>query len=408
MIEVDREQHVADASGGTDMAALAAAFADLLRRAGVPVSVDHLGRFVRAIPQAGVATVEDAYWVARVTLVTGHEHIDTFDRVFDQVFRGLVDPADARGDPSAPEIPSATRRRPADTGPRPRAHPTGAPPPTADTDPATTANQHDDGTPVRDVVVGLVSGDERLATTDFAELSPDEVRDLYELMRRIRVSVPERRARRHRRHRRGDRLDLRATIRRSRRSGGDPVDHVTRRARRRPRKLVVLCDISGSMAPYSRASIQLLHAASGASGAEVFTFGTRLTRLTRVLAVTDPDVALTRAAAAAPDWKGGTRIGTALKVFVDEFGRRGVARGATVVIVSDGWDRDDPAILGEQMARLARLAHRVVWINPRRAAPGFAPLAGGMAAALPYCDALVSGHTLVALGEAMASLADDG
>jgi uncharacterized protein with von Willebrand factor type A (vWA) domain len=256
------------------------------------------------------------------------------------------------------------------------------------------------------VDVAVASRRERLASTDFAELTDDEVRDLRELMRHIRLSLPTRPARRHRRHRRGDRLDMRATLRRSRRTGGEPIEQVTRRAQERPRKVAVLCDISGSMAPYSRACIQLLHAAVGGSRAEVFTFATRLTRLTRVLSVSDPDEALAMAAFAAPDWKGGTRIGAGLKQFLDEFGRRGMARGAVVVIVSDGWDRDDPVLIAEQMARLRRLAHRIVWINPRSTAPGFIPLAGGMAAALPYCDALRGGNTLVALGQAIGALAD--
>ena len=169
----------------------------------------------------------------------------------------------------------------------------------------------------------------------------------------------------------------------------------------------MLCDISGSMAPYSRAAIQLLHAAATAGPrAEVFTFATRLTRLTRALAVADPDAALAAAARTAPDWDGGTRIGTSLKEFVDRYGRRGVARGAVVVVVSDGWDRDDPALVGEQMQRLRRLAHRIVWVNPRTAAPGYEPLAGGMAAALEHCDQLVSGNTLVTLAAAMGALAD--
>src|SRR5690606_18791461 len=257
--------------------------------------------------------------------------------------------------PAAPLLPPSLRH-PADGGPDAHRRPAGTPPPATHRNAASTAGGDGDGDGAeREVAIGLVSGEERLATTDFAELSSDELRELYEAMRQIRLSLPERRARRHRRHRRGDRLDLRATLRRSRRTGGDPVEHVVRRARRRPRRLVVLCDISGSMAPYARASIQMLHAATGASDAEVFTFGTRLTRLTRALAVRDPALALARAGAAAPDWKGGTRIGTAIKQFVDDYGRRGLARGATVVIVSDGWDRDQPALLGEQMARLARL-----------------------------------------------------
>jgi uncharacterized protein with von Willebrand factor type A (vWA) domain len=159
------------------------------------------------------------------------------------------------------------------------------------------------------------------------------------------------------------------------------------------------------MEPYARAYVQFLHAAAGGSGAEVFSFATRLTRLTRSVRVADPHAALAAAARAAPDWRGGTRIGEALKAFLDDYGRRGVARGAVVVIVSDGWDLGDPAVTGEQMARLRRLAHRVVWVNPRRADPCYLPLAGGMAAALPFCDALVSGHSMRALADVVKAIA---
>jgi uncharacterized protein len=167
----------------------------------------------------------------------------------------------------------------------------------------------------------------------------------------------------------------------------------------RTRRLVVLCDISGSMEAYARAYVQFLHASTATSRAEVFTFATRLTRLTKALVGTQPQLALTRASMAAPDWRGGTRIGAAVKTFLDDYGRRGLARGAVVVVLSDGWERDDPAVLGEQMARLHRLAHRVIWVNPRSADPSFAPLAGGMSAALPYCDEFLSGHSLAALGD---------
>jgi uncharacterized protein with von Willebrand factor type A (vWA) domain len=218
-------------------------------------------------------------------------------------------------------------------------------------------------------------------------------------MRELRVATPARRTRRARRSRHGERLDVRATLRASRRTGGDPVRHVRRRRVRRPRPLVVLCDISGSMEPYSRAFLQFLHGAVGAADAEAFVFATRLTRLTRALRGRQPDLALARAADAAPDWSGGTRIGAALGRFNDGHGRRGMARGAVVVIVSDGWDRGDPALLAREMERLRRLAYRIVWVNPRKAAPGFVPAVGGMAAALPHCDAFVAGHSLAALGE---------
>jgi hypothetical protein len=165
----------------------------------------------------------------------------------------------------------------------------------------------------------------------------------------------------------------------------------------RPRRIVVLCDISGSMEPYTRAFLQFLHACVGGANAEAFVFATRLTRLTRALRGRRPDLAIERAAAAARDWSGGTRIGEALQRFNDGYGRRGLARGAIVVIVSDGWERGDPALVDREMQRLSLLAHRVIWVNPRKASREFAPLASGMAAALPWCDEFLSGHSLRAL-----------
>ena len=168
----------------------------------------------------------------------------------------------------------------------------------------------------------------------------------------------------------------------------------------------MLCDISGSMEPYGRAYLHLLRSAvASGTPAEAFVFATRLTRLTRALGGRNPEAAIQRAAAAAPDWSSGTRIGQALKQFNDRYGRRGMARGAVVVILSDGWERADPALVGREMERLSRLAHRIVWVNPRASAPGFEPRTGGMAAALPHCDALVSGHSLAAMNELAAALA---
>jgi uncharacterized protein len=174
----------------------------------------------------------------------------------------------------------------------------------------------------------------------------------------------------------------------------------------RPRRLVVLCDISGSMEPYARAMIQLLYCAAGGANAEVFTFATRLTRLTKELARTTPAVAIARAAQAAPDWNGGTRLGAALKEFNDLYGRRGMARGAVVLIISDGWDTGDPDLVRREMERLSLVAFRIVWMNPRTKSASYEPLAGGMAAAWPFCDAVVSGHTLQAVGRLAAALAD--
>jgi uncharacterized protein len=185
------------------------------------------------------------------------------------------------------------------------------------------------------------------------------------------------------------------------RTGGDPIRLARRRRRIVRRRLVLLCDISGSMEPYARAYLQFVTCAAGSRAGgdrnEAFAFATRLTRLTRALRSRNPDRAIQQAAATAPDWSSGTRIGDALKTFNDRHGRRGMARGAVVVILSDGWERGDPTLVGREMERLARLAYRIVWVNPRAAATGFSPRAGGMAAALPYCDALVSGHSLAAL-----------
>ena len=197
---------------------------------------------------------------------------------------------------------------------------------------------------------------------------------------------------------------MRGTLRRSHRTAGDPVEFVMRRRSERPRRVVLIADVSGSMEPYARVYLHLMRGAVQALRAEAFVFATRLTRLTRALAAEHPDVAYRRALDAAPDWSGGTRIGQALETFLDEYGRRGLARGAVVVIVSDGWEIDSPELVGESMRRLSRLAHHVIWVNPRKAADGYAPLVGGMAAALPYVDTFISGHSVRALEEVMTAI----
>ncbi len=232
-------------------------------------------------------------------------------------------------------------------------------------------------------------------------------------MREMTLAVPPRRTRRYRPARDGKRPDLRRTLRLARRSGGEPI-RLARRARRvRPRRLVVLCDISGSMEPYARALLLLLYAinggqvrggSSGQNRPEVFSFATRLTRLTPALAAASPDTMLAKAGEAAPDWSGGTRIGAAIKEFNDHYGSRGMARGAVILIISDGWETGQPELLGTQMARLSRVAHRIVWANPRTQSPRYRPEVGGMAAAWPYCDAVVSAHNLDALDDLLTAL----
>ena len=246
----------------------------------------------------------------------------------------------------------------------------------------------------------MASDEELLAGKRFDALDPHELAQLYRLMSRLELATPLRRTRRYEKGRHGQRIDMRRTLRASLRTGGDPIRLARRRRRVVPRRLVMLCDISGSMEPYARAYLQFLACAAGSGpNAEAFAFATRLTRLTRALASRHPERAIQRAALAAPDWSSGTRIGDALKEFNDRHGRRGMARGAVVVILSDGWERGDPMLVGREMERLARLAHRIVWVNPRVSASGFSVQAGGMVAALEHCDALVSGHSFEALGE---------
>jgi uncharacterized protein with von Willebrand factor type A (vWA) domain len=215
----------------------------------------------------------------------------------------------------------------------------------------------------------------------------------------LRLAGALRRSRRRRKsHVRRGHPDLRRTVRRAMRSGGEPLRRAFLEPAERPRRLVLLCDVSGSMEPYARALMRFAHAAVVArQRVEVFALGTRLTRITRELSSRDPDAALRSAAGVVADWSGGTRLGDGLRRFNDEWGVRGMARGAVVVILSDGWDRGDPEQLAEQMARLARVAHRIVWVNPLKASPGYAPLARGMAAALPYVDDFVEGHSLESL-----------
>ncbi|MDQ6839740.1 MAG: VWA domain-containing protein [Actinomycetota bacterium] len=391
----------------TDLAALAGRLGRLLHAAGIAATPERAGRFAAALAVARPARLPELYWLGRVTLLTDYEQVPIWDRVFAQVFGGLVDVAEFRGQARAsmPEaIPQQLQPSGGRTPPAERGAGDGGPaatPPMAGAGPA----DSDDG--YRETVMVAISADERLRTQDFATLSADELLRLRALMRGLVLATPPRRSRRHVPGPRGSQVDLRASLRRARGTGGDPV-HLQRRAHRnRARRLVLLCDISGSMESYARAYMQLLLSAVDGTRAEAFVFATRLTRVTRALHAANPDLALARAGRAAPDWAGGTRIGEAIKAFNDRYGRRGMARGAVVVILSDGWERGDAALLGQEMGRLQRLAHRVIWVNPRRAADRYRPLAAGMDAALPYVDVFLSGHSLSALDDVLAAIAGD-
>jgi uncharacterized protein len=369
-----------------------------LRAAGLPVTPDRSATFTAAARLLDVRDRSGLYWAARLSFVTAGDQVASFDAVFGALVDGLTDAADAeRGDPASPR-PAAARLGP----------PAGAPPTAGSAPPraAGAARDRRAGAERPEVPVGARASDvERLADVHLDELDEDELAVVGRLVRRLTLATPPRRARRARTSRRGEHLDVRATLRRSRRTAGDPVERLYRRRRTRPRPLVALLDVSGSMAPYARAYMLLLEGAARGARAETFVFATRLTRVTRALREGRARAALERAGAAAPDWAGGTRIGEALRTFTDTYGRRGMARDAVVVVVSDGWERGDPALVGREMERLSRLAYRIVWVNPRVAAHGFAPAAGGMAAALPYVDELVSGHSAAALDGVVEAIA---
>lgn len=392
----------------TDLAALAARFAARLRSEGLPVGPDRATRFAAAVALADPGTVRELYWCGLATLVGDPGEIPTFDRVFGLVFRGLDEPSADRGDPNSP--PFRAGAEPAPPAGRADDDAIGVPAALAGEQVAGVSPAEEPSTEepaAESPFAALAAAAERLGGRDFATLSPDELGRLVALMRQLSLATPLRRTRRYQPGSRGRRVDLRTTMRLAQRSGGFPVRLARHRLRLRRRRLVVLCDISGSMEPYARALLQLLYSAVAAGGVrtEVFTFATRLTRLTKVLAKVRPEKALERAGKAAPDWSGGTRIGEALKTFLDRYGARGVARGAVVLIISDGWETGDAALLREQMARLSRLAYRIVWANPRTASPHYQPLVAGMAAAWPYCDAVVSAHSLWALEDLLAALA---
>jgi uncharacterized protein with von Willebrand factor type A (vWA) domain len=361
-----------------DLAEIAARFGALLRDAGLAVGPDRSERFAAAVTVLNPTTTRELYHCALATVVSDPDQLPAFQAAFAAVFEGMVDPAEQRGTGS----PAGTTTHGAGGGGRPEVGGQGANRPQ----------------PPREVETAvLASAGERLASRDFAELTAEELALLAGLMRRFMLSTPLRRSRRRRPALHGPRVDLRGTLSLARRTGGHPVRLVRFAPKPKPRRLVVLCDISGSMEPYARAMVQLLYCAAGGARAEVFTFATRLTRLTRQLGRVRPSVALERAGRAAPDWSGGTRIADALAEYNRTYGRRGMARGAVVLIISDGWETGDPADLGKQMALLASVAHRIVWANPRLARPDYRPLAGGMAAAWPHCDAVVSAHRLDAL-----------
>ena len=327
------------------------------------------GRLIGFAQAAEAVGPDDLYWAARATLISRHEDIPLLDEAFREAFEVIGPPrpasqpvADRRSTVFAPSELSI------ETGPR---------------DEASESN--------------LASPIEALRRKNFSACTPSELALVARLMARLRLSAPQRRTRR-RRPAPGSEPDLRRTLRRAMRTGGEPIDRAWRRRTRERRRILLVLDVSGSMGTYSRALAMFAHAAlRTAPDWEAFAFGTRLTRMTRALSGPDPDEAFRRASAEVTDWDGGTRIGICLKQLLDEHGRTRAVRGSICVILSDGLDVGEPELLREQMERLSRSAHRVVWLNPLKGTLGYEPLARGMAAALPHIDVFRAGHNLQSL-----------
>ncbi len=358
----------------TDPIVTLTGFARVLRANGVAADATRLATAVTALSHVDVLDAEQVYWAGRVSLCGEPDDLAVYDAAFDAWFRG-----------SPPALPT-----PKPMGPPAQVlqlRPFGG----------------DDGgeveaEPDEEELRAAASDAEILRHRDVATLTAAEREEIHRLIALLEPRIGSRRTRRTRPRGR-DAVDISRTVRSMLRDGGEIARLKRLRPRVKPRRLVLLLDVSGSMSPYADVLLRFAHAAVRVAPAttEVFTVSTRLTRITRPLRLRDPDEALRAAGDAVPDWSGGTRLGESLRAFLDLWGQRGTARRAVVVLASDGWERGDAQLLGEQSARLARLAHRLVWVNPHRGKDGFAPVTAGMSAALPHLDDFVGGHTLDAL-----------
>jgi uncharacterized protein len=353
---------------------LAVSFARLLRKLEIQTPLDSVLTFVNSLEAVGITNRDSVYWAARATLIRRPEDIPEFNKAFKVFWEHRESPPG--DDEEILRIQLATDAE------------------EEEGDADGVADASDDPT-----ITLRFSGVETLGTKDFAAYTDEEMRLSQKYMTMLHMAGPPRRSfRTTPSSRRGVRPDVRRTVRASIAAGGEPMRRHWQRPGDRPRRIVFLLDVSGSMEPYARALVRYVYAGvAGRQRVEAFTLGTRLTRVTRELGSRDPDKALRAASERVHDWSGGTRLGETMRLFNDEWGIRGMARGAIVVILSDGWDRGEPDLLAEQMQRLQRATFRLIWVNPLKVTPGYAPLARGMAAALPYVDEFVEGHSLDAL-----------
>jgi uncharacterized protein len=363
-----------------------ARFGRVLRRRGADVGPNRIQPALEALAAVDITSREDCYWALRCTLVSRREDIELFDAAFAAFWQGSrhtpedeLRPKLEVGEeevglspPGLGEVREATRE-------------------------ASESAEDTAGQDLQDDHGMLWSATERLHEMDFAAYNAEELRQARRLAGSLASAAPMRRSRRLRAALDGRNLDKRRTLRSAMRTEGYPLVRQWRQRRVVRRKLVFLVDISGSMEPYARAMIMYLQAAVCARKVEAFTFGTRLTRVTRHLASREPDQALEAATRAVPDWAGGTRIGENLKALNDNWSKRGLTRGAVVVIISDGWERGNLELLSAEMERLHRAAHTLVWVNPLAGHPGYEPVGQGIAAVLPHVDRFLPGHNLRSL-----------
>ena len=355
------------------------AFARAVRAGGVPVTQDRTQDFLGAAAMLGADDPSAVRVAGRSTLCAGPDDLVRFDQVFEAFFNpqhGLPRPRPmVRPEPSAQQLP----------------------------DDDTVGDEVENAD---DVVRAVASPTEVLRHRDVASLTPAEKQRLAAMFATLHPRPPLRRTARHQRWRRGL-VDAPRTLRSSLRRMGEPAEIAWRRRARKPRRVVLLVDISGSMTSYADVLLRLAHRlTSGMGNVETFTIGTRVTHVTRAMRLRDPERALVAAGDTVPDWSGGTRLGETLRFFLDRWGQRGMARGAVVVVFSDGWERGDASVLAEQMARLRRIAHRVVWVNPHRGKDGYEAVQTGVLAALPFCDDFVAGHSLATYADLVEVLAD--
>lgn len=391
---------------GVDRAVFASALVGALRRAGVSAGLQATERFAAALDTIAPRTRTELYWLSRVSLVSDLGDFDTFDRVFDVVFEGGALPTgrDARkAQPQPPPSPDDAHQRLHQRPDAPEA-PGGVP---WMSSPSISDGDNDPAGESDLELPELLPADlAEIAEEPFDRLNNQDLERIGAWIENAIVSWPTRTVRRTQVSRRGRTVDARQTLRRAQRTGGDPIDLAFKRRRQRPRRVVMLADVSGSMQSFVRPYLHVMRALATLADAEIYAFATELTRITTALRSTEPSAAIERASELVDDRFSGTRIANSIFSLTSHPTWSTSVRGAVVLVASDGWDTDPPEVLDQRMARLARMAHRVVWVNPRAAAPDYEPLVAGMAAALPHCSVMLSGHNLHALRAVLNALAD--